>query len=234
VKIACVCVTWNRPAQLAEAVESFLRQTYPAELRELVIVDDAGQYAPTACDGLPGVKLASQKERFRTLGEKRNAAAELVSADVEALAVWDDDDIYLPRHLEALAEVLAVGHQWVRPAAVWRERNGVCQRFTLGIWHGAWAYTREAFQRAHGYPAISLGEDKGLAVRFARLGICEHFPAGPPTYVYRWQSYPGARNLTALDSDGYVQRGRETIEPVARIVPRWTRDWVEMVARSVA
>ncbi|MGE4341143.1 MAG: glycosyltransferase, partial [Pigmentiphaga sp.] len=52
-KIACLCCTFNRPAQLAEAIESFLRQTHPD--KELIILDDAGQYDPAACDHLPGV-----------------------------------------------------------------------------------------------------------------------------------------------------------------------------------
>jgi len=137
-KIACLCCTYNRPAQLAEAVESFLRQTYPAELRELVILDDAGQYAPDACDHLPGVKLITSKHRFRTLGEKRNACAALASPDVDAYAVWDDDDIYLPWHLQAMAEVFAAGNAWSLPAEVWIDRRTYLERkATKGLFHGS-------------------------------------------------------------------------------------------------
>ena len=136
-KIACLCVTFNRPAQLAEAVESFLHQTYPAELRELVIVDDAGQYAPAACDDLPGVKLVTTRHRFRTLGEKRNASAALASPDVEAYAVWDDDDIYLPWHLEVMAAVFQAGHRWSVPAEVWIDRRTCLERKPTGAFSTA-------------------------------------------------------------------------------------------------
>ncbi|HUT14422.1 MAG TPA: hypothetical protein VMY42_28310, partial [Thermoguttaceae bacterium] len=51
----------------------------------------------------PGWWLLSLGKRFRTLGEKPNACAALASADVDAFAVWDDDDICLPWHLEAMA-----------------------------------------------------------------------------------------------------------------------------------
>src|SRR5690606_9462505 len=89
---------------LAQAIESFLRQDYPAELRELIVLDDADQYAP---QGGKNWQIVSVPQRFRTLGEKRNASAALVSADVDAYCVWDDDDIYLPWHLSAAAQALA-------------------------------------------------------------------------------------------------------------------------------
>ncbi len=47
--------------------------------------------------------MVTTTKRFCTLGEKRNASAALASADVDAYAVWGDDDIYLPGHLEAIA-----------------------------------------------------------------------------------------------------------------------------------
>ncbi len=137
-KIACLCWAFNRPAQLAEAVESFLRQNYPAELRELIILDDAGQYDPAACDDLPGVKLVTTRHRFRTLGEKRNATAALASPNVEAYAVWDDDDIYFPWHLEAMAQVFAAGIPWSRPTEVWIDRCTYLERKpTGGLFHGS-------------------------------------------------------------------------------------------------
>jgi len=171
-KIACLCVTFNRPARLAEAVESFLHQTYPAKLRELVIVDDAGQYAPAACDDLPGVKLVTTRHRFRTLGEKRNASAALASPDVEAYAVWDDDDIYLPWHLEVMAAVFQAGHRWSVPAEVWIDRRTCLERKpTGGLFHGSWGFTRDAFLSVGGYPAMQSGQDQALAGRFKKSGI---------------------------------------------------------------
>ena len=109
-KIAVVCVTYNRPRQLGQMIRCFQRQDYAP--RELVILDDAGQYAPT--EG-PGWRLTSVAERFPTLGEKRNAAARLVSPDAEALAVWDDDDLYMPWALRASAAALEHA-AWSRPA----------------------------------------------------------------------------------------------------------------------
>jgi len=70
-KLAAVCCTFRRPHLLGELIESFLRQDYPRELRELIILDDAGDYDNQQGDGW---QLISMPRRFRSLGEKRNAA----------------------------------------------------------------------------------------------------------------------------------------------------------------
>jgi len=225
-KIACLCCTYNRPKQLAESIECFRRQTYPLEKRELVILDDAGQYDEQTG---PGWWLVSLGKRFRTLGEKRNACAALASADVDAFAVWDDDDIYLPWHLEVMAAVMKSGVPWSRPDEVWIDRRTRLERKpTNGLFHGAWGFTREAFLAVGGYPAMQSGQDQALAGRFKRAGIRSASPAGLPSFIYRW-SYPGARHLSAMGKGGYERRGNEPIEPVARIDPQWSRDWAGLV-----
>lgn len=230
-KIACLCCTFNRPAQLAEAVECFLRQTYPAELRELVILDDAGQYDPAACDHLPGVKLITTRHRFRTLGEKRNATAGLASPNVEAYAVWDDDDIYLPWHLEAMAAVFEAGIPWSRPDEVWIDRRTHLERKkTGGLFHASWGFTREAFLSVSAYPAMQSGQDQALASRFKRAGIRVGSPDGPPSYIYRWHTYPNARHISALGKDGYHRRGEEAIVHVDCLEPGWKRDWTALAS----
>ena len=71
----------NEAAHIEECLATIQRQDYPAELRELIVVDDAGQYGNQRGDGW---RVVSLPMRFRTLGEKRNASAALVSPDVDA------------------------------------------------------------------------------------------------------------------------------------------------------
>ena len=113
-KIAAVCCTYLRPRQLGRLIQCFLRQDYPAGRRELVILDDAGQYNDQRGDGW---RLVSVDRRFPSLGEKRNAAAAMVSDDVDALAPWDDDDQYLPWALSASVAALELA-PWSRPSVV--------------------------------------------------------------------------------------------------------------------
>lgn len=233
-KIACICCTFNRPGMLAESIECFRRQSYPAARRELVVLDDAGQYDPGACDRLPGVKLVTTRHRFRTLGEKRNATAALISPDVEALAIWDDDDIYLPWHLERAAELLASDEAWSRPAEVWIDHpRGLRRRPAKGLFHAAWVLTREVFLQAGGYPAMQSGQDQALGKRLRRAGILHKPPAGPPSFVYRWGTVK-TKHLSAMGKSGYQRRGRETIARHAgALQPAWSQDWAQKARQAM-
>jgi hypothetical protein len=211
-KIAAVCVTYLRPRQLGCMVRCFLEQDYPASRRELVILDDAGQYADRQGAGW---RLVSVPRRFATLGAKRNAAAKLVSADVEALAVWDDDDLYLPWALSASVAALRRA-AWSRPSLVLhRQADGsLRQHRTGGLFHGGWAYRREVFQRLGGYPASNNGEDQAFAQRLEAAGIAASDPCAlgfRPFYIYTWG---GAWHLSGLGADGYEELGRFAVEKV--------------------
>jgi glycosyltransferase involved in cell wall biosynthesis len=118
-KLAALCCTFRRPHTLGQLVESFLRQVYPADLRELVILDDAGQYENQTGEGW---RLVSIPARFRSLGEKRNACAALASPDVDGFLVADDDDIYLPHWFQATADALSQA-EWSRLGLVLLEEG---------------------------------------------------------------------------------------------------------------
>lgn len=201
--IAAVCCTYLRPKQLGRMIRCFERQNYPH--RELVILDDAGQYENACGDRW---RLISVSQRFGSLGEKRNAAAALVSAQADALAIWDDDDWYLPWALQASVAALRIA-PWSRPSVVLHPaQNGFLrQHRTGGLFHGGWAYRRELFERHGPYAPISYGEDLALATRFldARVPWVDPIRLGfAPFYVYVWDAGP---HLSAMGPDGYQQLG---------------------------
>ena len=202
-KIAAVCCTYHRPRHLGYLIKCFLEQDYPKSHRELVILDDADQYESQQGDGW---RLVSVAQRYATLGEKRNAAARLVSPDVEALAVWDDDDLYLPWALRASAAALREA-PWSRPSLVLHSRadGALRQHETGGLFHGGWAYAREAFHRLGGYAAVNNGEDQDFARRLMQAGIPWADPIAlgfPPFYVYRLGNSAGY-HLSCLGPRGY-------------------------------
>jgi hypothetical protein len=209
-KIAAVACTYLRPKQLGWLIQCFLDEDYPQ--RELVVLDDAGQYDNQEGDRW---RLVSVDKRFATLGEKRNAAVALASPDADALAVWDDDDLYLPWALSASAAALKVA-PWSRPGLVLHERadGALRQHKTGGLFHGGWAYTRDAFRRAGGYPPIDNGEDQAFAERLRRAGIRHADPCKlgfPPFYLYRWG--PGAGyHLSGMGPEGYQRLGQRRID----------------------
>lgn len=211
VKIAVVCVTYNRPHSLGRMIHCFERQDHAR--RELVILDDAGQYR--TAEG-PQWRLVSVSRRFSTLGEKRNAAVKLVSPDAEWLAVWDDDDLYMPWALQASAAALQQA-AWSQPSLVLHPLSDgtLRQHWTGGLFHSGWAYRREAFERVGGYPAIDNGEDQGLAARFQQYNVASADPIAlgfRPFLVYPWHN---GLHLSWAGPNGYAQWGRMEITSAA-------------------
>ena len=204
-KIAAVCCTYLRPVQLGRMIRCFELQDYARA--ELIILDDAGQY-----DAQRGKRwrLFSIGQRLPSLGEKRNAAAALVSDDVEALAVWDDDDLYLPWALRASAAALKVA-PWSRPSLVLhpQQDGSLRQHETGGLFHGGWAYRREVFEQVSGYPAINNGEDQGLARRLKHAAVESADPIQlglKPFYIYPWGT-GGGWHLSGMGRHGYRRLG---------------------------
>ena len=91
--VSCIMPTLGRPDFVHEAVAFFLWQDYPR--KELIVLNDCpGQdFVGEYC----GVRFINRDARFATLGEKRNACIEAASGSL--IAVWDDDDVYLPWRL---------------------------------------------------------------------------------------------------------------------------------------
>jgi hypothetical protein len=235
-KVACLCPTYKRPRELANVIECFLRQDYPAELRELIVLDDAGQYVPDAIT-TPGVKLITTPHRFRTLGEKRNASAALSSPDAVIYSVWDDDDVYLPWHISAAVAALEqTGADYTIPTALYTEnRKRLAPKSNGQMFHGAWAFRRAAFERVGGYPWIQSGQDQGLLRRFkaASLRRADPIRFDPrPSYIYRWGTTPCGWHISGLNrQDGYERVAAKQGESIQQLTPALEKDWTELTAQ---
>ncbi len=235
-KIAAVCCTFGRPELLGRMVHCFERQDY--ENRELVILDDAGQYGNQEGDRW---KIVSVAERFPSLGEKRNAVLRLVSDDVDAIACWDDDDFYLPWQLSACVAVLEDA-LWCQPHQVLKEVRR--RRFTrletfnrrepsVFGYHGGWSFRRGLIEDVDGYAPISNGEDAGLATRLTFVWgpsantITSEHPT--PGYVFTQPGHhSGGYHLSAMGpgNEGYKQLGQTKIEPAGPLEIGWPEDYL--------
>lgn len=221
-KLAAICCTYLRPKGLGQLIECFLRQDYPRELRELVILDDAGQYENRANDGW---RLISVPHRFHSLGEKRNACAALTSSDVEGFLIADDDDIYLPHWFQSQAEALRRA-DWSHPGLVLLEHgDGLRECDTGGLYHGGWAFRRDAFHRVRGYGPHNNGEDQELADRLGAAGVtqCDPCEFAPPFYIYRYDN--DSYHLSYMDDVGYRELVRGGFPSKTSISVGWSRQW---------
>ncbi len=185
-KVSCLCPTFARVHLLEEAVQCFLDQDYPD--RELIILNDF--HAQTIVFDHPLVKVINTKERYPTLGDKRNATAELASGD--ALVTWDDDDIFLPNRLTRLTAAIHEGIKIVYEGPFCTLHKEYVEYVDSRPHYGAWLMDLAAFRLVGGAPPFNIGEDvKTIERVLSRFGHGSLTSAkGPPAYIYRWSSIP--------------------------------------------
>lgn len=246
--VSCFCLTYGRPRLLEEAIHSFLRQDY-AGPKELVVLND---YADQTLElDHPEVQVINLPKRFRTLGEKMNAAVALASHDL--LFTWDDDDVYLPHRLSFSVAAFDPGKGFFKAASAWLwSHDNLSGPVAQSRFHAACCWSRSLFDAIGGYAADGSGTDaifeNQLAARFP--GATESFAVTPEEtyYVYRWggtgsyhlSGFGGAkpgRNGGYAEVAARVARQAESGEiPLGRIVlePHWKHDYPRWIADALA
>ena len=240
--VSCICSTYNRAPThtylLEEAIESFLRQTYPN--KELIVLNDCpGQELSCAA---PGVRVINVPDRFPSLGEKHNAA--IAAAHGELIAVWDDDDISLPWRLSLSVDRLG-NADYFNPKRFWMmARDELLPDPKTNIGHNMSLYRRSAYESVGKYPPVGSGLDAALDQSLRRAVECvgsEHVSEGALTYdelyyIYRWGV--SAMHLSAAGSkpeEKYGNVGARPIEPGRfQLQPTWRQDYVAETRRLIA
>lgn len=189
--VSCIMPTYGRRKYVNESVAMFLAQDY--EPKELLIGNDCpGQ---TLWADLPGVRVINYPERASSLGAKRNDLIQ--RARGKYIAVWDDDDIYMPWRLKlSVQEIEAAGTPVYFPEnfwGYWGEQN-LHDNHISWISHGLWLLRKDAWERVGGYPDITVTEDSGLLSKLTeQVGQAPYhrpIPQHERFYIYRgWSDF---------------------------------------------
>lgn len=102
--VSVIVPTYNRPEMLSGCLESILGQTYPNI--EIIVVNDGGVDVRKIVDSLnrQGKITPLAHSANRGMAAARNTG--IAAARGKYLAYLDDDDSFLPRHIEILAGFL--------------------------------------------------------------------------------------------------------------------------------
>ena len=117
-KVSVIVPTYNRPDRLRTALESLAAQTF--QDFEVIVVNDAGcevGFVVNACVDRHRITTISH-DRNRGLAAARNSG--LRAAKGTYIAYLDDDDRYLPHHLETLITYLERQESRVAYTDAWR------------------------------------------------------------------------------------------------------------------
>jgi len=217
ITFSVVIPTRNRPRRLLACLESFRRMEYPADLWELIVVDDGGEQSFALIpEGLRrGLPLRRLEIRSSGPAAARNAGAKVASG--EYLAFTDDDCLVEPDWLTQLSSGFA-GGKWdalggrsLNPipedagATAWhllieflyeylRDENGNC---LLLVANNA-AYKREAFEAVGGFdPQFpwAAAEDRDLSFRLYAAKFALGYHPGAKVWHYL-EGVSGRRYLT--------------------------------------
>ena len=219
--------TCNRPELLSRMIACFEKQTY--QNRHLIILDDLGQYENQQGDRW---ELISIPRRILSLGEKNNCCLAMAPRETWGYAKMDDDDVYLPWHLEAIAGALHRG-PFVQPLRAIDYIDGKCvvvdtfgKDPTKGAYHGCWGFTRDLIERTGGYRPEYAGDDQEFQKRLNQQSItsvdtnCLY----KPSYFYN-RPLPGRISEAGGSAQAYWNMGSDRWHYVGKLPP-WTGEEV--------
>jgi len=227
--VSCICATYNRMPKyrhlLEEAIESFERQTWPH--KELIILND------TPCQELlyfgPQVRVINTQTRYKSLGEKLNAA---ITASVgQFICCWDDDDISLPWRIEKSLELLGT-LDYCNPRKYWLMNPWLQQNHATGCAHNCSMFRRSAYDRVGGYRKISGPQDWHFdkALKKTCSFSCPPLSRKDWWYIYRWGVGPSHISSQQDGNALYAEIGEQPVTTGRFLLHSyWTCDYVGLV-----
>lgn len=225
-RIICLMPTYGRrAATLNNSLACFDAQTHSDRL--LMIYDDLGTLA--GCKAY-GAIVMSTTTRAQSVGAKYNTMVDLLldrGIRFDAVAVWDDDDIYLPDYLASHAQALQ-DSDWSKPSQIISAYHQPPKAESgAGRFHGSLAVRRDTAIKIPWIETTRATFDQEYLAELKQHGGPSGDPCefGPPQYVYRWQT-SGAGHCSGLmgSSDWYERYQPDSREPIAKLEPQFDED----------
>ena len=237
--ISCKCITYGRVALLEESLYSFLNQDYLGP-KELIIVNDY-PLQKLVFDH-PNVKIYNLDKTFETIGEKENYAVSLCNGEI--IAVWDDDDIAMPNHLNNIYKYFKNGSDLLHwEKGVFYNEPNITAITSLG--NSGIVYTKSIWEKVGKHPIENAGYDATFVHRI--MGKTNKIvKASPPNEEVSWFYMWGGRDyhMSGMGTDtpdrpNVVIRNSQHVEkerkrgsiPTGEIIlkPRWKKDYKQLL-----
>ena len=239
--ISCKCITYGRVETLEESIESFLKQDYPADKCELVIVNDYPKQ--TLKFDHPQIKVYNINQTFTSIGAKENFATELCKGDI--ICQWDDDDVALSNHLLNISKYFKEDSNllhWER--GVFYNEPKITSIQAIG--NSGIVYKKSAWEKIGKYPLENAGYDMSFITAIHELGRDKVVLAAPKdeecSWFYMWggRGYPqsgmgtddGTRPNVIQRHTLFIERERLAGKiPTGDVIlkPHWNRNYAQML-----
>lgn len=232
-EITALMLYYGRRNVAEEAVESFLRQTYPH--KRLIIVN-------THPDPVHFNQERSEIEvhnivpdPFENLNAKYNYAFSQIKTNW--WCPWDSDDLWLPWHMENLAGNIPHGRHedpWkVGVTKCYFHINGKFDRIGWNMWSNCIFETMDSQGRLHPKCDASLARNCDsqilLDVPWTRCWLLNKHPK---SYIFRWDQSGHGSAVTGDDGPAHHAQCREKMYAIRNdepFRPHWDHDYVAQV-----
>jgi hypothetical protein len=190
-KIDCLMGTFGRNLVASEALACFLQQSVAAEATLLIYNQHP---VPLSCP-YPRVRVINEPAPATPLRFIRHRMLELADTSADLIHWWDDDDLYLPWHLQDCVDNIGDQPAW-KPRSSWVSHRNIRFSRMANRFEGSWVFRADFVRTAsvHTHPHYT-DHPVFLQTQEAKLVATTELEA-LTSYIYRWDiEYTG----------GYVQ-----------------------------
>ena len=204
-KVDCLMGTYGRYSLVCEALACFLRQSALSQATLLIY----NQHRLPLGFEHPRVRVVNEVPPAGSLRYIRHRMHELADPGADFIHWWDDDDLYLPWHLEDCLEHIGRGVAW-KPASSWISKNNVTFSRHENNFEGSWIFQADYLKSAPldthptytDHPVVQQTYDAGLLAT-TELG-------GRTSYIYRWAI--GTEHVSSYAASGSEETQQSNIE----------------------
>lgn len=180
--VTCITPTFGRIHLLCEMYWSWNRQDY--KNKELLILNDQPNVELYSDE--KNVRIINLSERMVGLGAKRNILFNNISPETKYVMPFDDDDLFLPKHISSLVQGLEDNpeHHRSKNIAHLIANDNTFQNITYADWpfFGASCFNSEKVKNFKFKETYNKGED---AAWLNDNNMTASIVRTPPTFIYR-------------------------------------------------
>lgn len=199
-KIDCLMGTYGRYAVAREALACFLQQSLTAEATLLIY----NQHPVPLHFEHPRVRVVNETPPAAPLRFIRQRMLELADPSADLVHWWDDDDLYLPWHLQNCIDNIGGSAAW-KPQSSWVSHGNVEFVRAVNQFEGSWIF-RADYVRAAPLDTHQTYLDHPVFLQTQEGGLLATTELGALTsYIYR-------RAIQAQHISSYGGNGGESAQ----------------------
>lgn len=202
--IACLLGTYGRYDLVCESLACFLSQTAVGDATLLIY----NQHPTPMTFEHPRVTVVNEAAPPMAQRYIRHRMVELSDPSIELVHFWDDDDLYLPWHIEDTLASVGSAAAW-KPATSWTSYYNTAFERGANTFEGSWTMRRRFVIETpiDGHPAYTDHPAYREAQVERQLATTEF--GDRTSYIYRWSN--GAEHLSAHLSSGSLEQQRTAV-----------------------